>query len=58
MELYLLFFAIVFAGSVIQGTVSFGYAMFLMSLLPYMMPVKTAVVLSAISSFFISGTVY
>jgi uncharacterized membrane protein YfcA len=57
MELYFLFFATVFAGSVIQGAVSFGYAMFLMALLPYLMPVKTAVVLSAISSFFISGTV-
>ncbi|MGD8401714.1 MAG: sulfite exporter TauE/SafE family protein [Bacillota bacterium] len=57
MELYLLFFITVFAGSVIQGAVSFGYAMFLMALLPYLMPVKTAVVLSAISSFFISGTV-
>jgi uncharacterized membrane protein YfcA len=57
MELYFFFFAAVFTGSVIQGAFSFGYAMFLMALLPYMMPVKTAVVLSAISSFFISGTV-
>lgn len=57
MELYFFFFAAVFTGSVIQGAFSFGYAMFMMAVLPYLIPVKTAVILSALSSFFISGTV-
>jgi uncharacterized membrane protein YfcA len=57
MDRYLLFFIITFAGSVIQGALSFGYAIFLMAVLPFILPIKTASVLTAISGVFISGTV-
>jgi uncharacterized membrane protein YfcA len=57
MKTYLLYFIICFIGSMVQGAVSFGYAIVVMSLLPLLMPVKTASVLTVISSLVIGGTV-
>ncbi|EMS68990.1 sulfite exporter TauE/SafE family protein [Ruminiclostridium cellobioparum] len=50
METYLLVFVICFVGSVIQGSASFGFSLFVMSLLPMLMPLKSAAVLSALSA--------
>lgn len=48
METYLLVFVICFVGSVIQGSASFGFSLFVMSLLPMFMPLKSAAVLSSL----------
>jgi len=50
---YILIFTIVFAGSVIQGAASFGFSILVMSLLPFILPLRMSAALSAISAFFI-----
>ncbi len=57
MERYVLIFILCFAGSLIQGSLSFGYGIFVMSVLSLILPLKTTSVLVAISSLFISFTV-
>jgi uncharacterized membrane protein YfcA len=57
MKTYLLYFGICFIGSMVQGAVSFGYAIVVMALLPLLMPVKIASVLTVINSLVIGGTV-
>lgn len=50
MQLFLIAF-IAFAGSLVQGTSGFGFALVCMSLLPFVIAFKTAVVLEAILAF-------
>jgi uncharacterized protein len=55
---YLLIFIICFIGSFIQGAVSFGSAMFFMALMPFVIPLKTASVITSICGLFFGGIAF